>query len=276
MTRALGERKVQIVIDDTWHFWERASGQQGEHKPSRMDVTTEAGALFGSSPRRKDKELLLDTPPSTLASAPVWIMQHATQKNTTPTQLTGRTSIGARSPLPSPYFLSLYRRVVRLAQRCRSLLRSWPLAGVAQFADTLRRVPAFGGGNVNRTPLVDLFLSFTAGCHSAREHCRQQEVPVARIGTYTSTLYSGENQAPRTGRRERGWGHEQERGREREWKREQERRRECIREWERESRGGRGGRVEYVREGVTHSTIWAVRAKSIGRETWCPSELLAS
>ena len=55
----------------------------------------------------------------TLAPAPIWKMKHAMQETTSPTQSSGRkTSSGARSPLFSPSFLSLCRRMVRLAQTC--------------------------------------------------------------------------------------------------------------------------------------------------------------
>lgn len=60
LARSLRESKVQYVIEDTWPFQQRSSGQQVGHNPLRMDVTTEAGALFGSDPRLKDKALLLD------------------------------------------------------------------------------------------------------------------------------------------------------------------------------------------------------------------------
>ena len=57
---SLRESKVQIVIEDTWPFRQRAGGQQSGTNPLRMDVTTETGALFRGNPRLKDKALLLD------------------------------------------------------------------------------------------------------------------------------------------------------------------------------------------------------------------------
>ena len=60
LVRSLRERKVQCVVEDTWPFRERAGGQNGRLNPLRMDITTEAGALFDSYPRRKNKVLLLD------------------------------------------------------------------------------------------------------------------------------------------------------------------------------------------------------------------------
>ena len=60
LVRSLRETKVQFVVEDTWPFRERASGQNGKLNPLRMDVTTGAGARFDNPPRLKIKALLLD------------------------------------------------------------------------------------------------------------------------------------------------------------------------------------------------------------------------
>ena len=60
LARSLCERKVQFVVEDTWPFRERASGQNGRLNPLRMDTATEAGAFFDNHPRLKNKALLLD------------------------------------------------------------------------------------------------------------------------------------------------------------------------------------------------------------------------
>ena len=60
LAKSLRESKVQFVIEDTWPFRQVSSGEHIGRNPLRMDATTEAGALFGSNPRRKDKALLLD------------------------------------------------------------------------------------------------------------------------------------------------------------------------------------------------------------------------
>ena len=60
LVRSLRESKVQFVVEDTWPFRERASGQNGRLNPLRMDITTGAGALFDNHPRLKNKALLLD------------------------------------------------------------------------------------------------------------------------------------------------------------------------------------------------------------------------
>ena len=46
LARSLRESKVQCVVEDTWPFRERASRLNVRLNPLRMDITTEAGALF--------------------------------------------------------------------------------------------------------------------------------------------------------------------------------------------------------------------------------------
>ena len=60
LARSLRESKVQLVVEDTWPFRQRASEQNGRLNPLRIDITTEAGALFDNHPRLKNKVLLLD------------------------------------------------------------------------------------------------------------------------------------------------------------------------------------------------------------------------
>ena len=60
LARSLRESKVQFVVEDTWPFRQRTSEQNGRLNPLRMDITTEAGALFDNHPRLKNKALLLD------------------------------------------------------------------------------------------------------------------------------------------------------------------------------------------------------------------------
>ena len=60
LARSLSESKFQFVVEDAWPFRERASGQNGRLNPLRIDITTEAGALFDNHSRLKNKALLLD------------------------------------------------------------------------------------------------------------------------------------------------------------------------------------------------------------------------
>ena len=60
LARFFRESKVQFVVKDIWPFRQRASGQNGRLNPLRMDITTEAGALFDNHPRLNNKALLLD------------------------------------------------------------------------------------------------------------------------------------------------------------------------------------------------------------------------
>ena len=60
LSRSLRESKIQFVVKDTCLFRQRASEQNGRLNPLRIDITTEAGALFDNHPRLKNKALLLD------------------------------------------------------------------------------------------------------------------------------------------------------------------------------------------------------------------------
>ena len=60
LARSLCESKGQFVVEDTWPFRQRASEQNGRLNPLRMNITTEAGALFDNHPRLKNKALLLN------------------------------------------------------------------------------------------------------------------------------------------------------------------------------------------------------------------------
>ena len=60
LARSLRESKVQFVVEDTWPFRQRASEQNGSLNSLRMDITTEAGALFDNHPRLKNKALMID------------------------------------------------------------------------------------------------------------------------------------------------------------------------------------------------------------------------
>ena len=52
--------KIQFIVEHTWPFRERASGQNGRLNPLRMGITTEGGVLFDSHLRHKNKALQLD------------------------------------------------------------------------------------------------------------------------------------------------------------------------------------------------------------------------
>ena len=43
---SLRESKFQFIVEDTWPFQERASGENGRLNLLRMNITTEAGAIF--------------------------------------------------------------------------------------------------------------------------------------------------------------------------------------------------------------------------------------
>ena len=130
LTRSLRESKVQFVVEDTWPFGEGASGQNGRLNPLRMDITTEAGVLFDNHPRLKNKALLLDiTIVNPCAGSNLGNAARHVGKHLADAVERKKTSIGARSPLPTLCFLSLCRLVVRLARTCMPSSRSSPSDG---------------------------------------------------------------------------------------------------------------------------------------------------
>ena len=60
LARSLRKSSLQFVVEHTWPSRERASGQNFRLNHLRMNITTEAGALFDNHHRRKGKVLLLD------------------------------------------------------------------------------------------------------------------------------------------------------------------------------------------------------------------------
>ena len=132
LARSLRESKVQFVVEDTWPFRERASGQNGTLNPLRMNITTEAGALFDNHPRLNNKALLLDiTIVNPCAGSNLGIVARHVEKHLADAVERKKTNIGARSPLPTPSFLSLCRNVVRLAQTCMPSSWSLPSDGLS-------------------------------------------------------------------------------------------------------------------------------------------------
>ena len=131
LARSLRESKVQFVVEDTWPFRQRASEQNGRLNPLRMDITTEARALFDNHPRLKNKALLLDiTIANPCAGSNLGNAARHVGKHLADAVERKKTSIGARSPLPTLSFLSLCRHVVTtLTQTCMPSSRSSPSDG---------------------------------------------------------------------------------------------------------------------------------------------------
>ena len=127
LARSLRESKVQFVVEGTWTFRKKASGQNGRLNPLLllMDRITDGGVHSSTAtPNVRIRCFYSTLLSAILAPAPIYRMQRAMQENTSPTPSRGRkTSIGTRSPLPTPSFLSLCRRVVKLAQTCIPSLR---------------------------------------------------------------------------------------------------------------------------------------------------------
>ena len=118
LARSLRESKVQFVVEGIWSFLGKAGGQDGRLHPPQLEQTT-AVVVPPSAvvPFRSIRGLYSILPTSILVSAQIWITQNAMQKTPSPMQSNGRkTGFETRSLLRISSFLSLCRRVVRLAQ----------------------------------------------------------------------------------------------------------------------------------------------------------------
>ena len=93
LARSLRKSKVQFVIENTWAFRERASGQNGRLNDLRIDVTKEAGDSSTTTLGARKRRLYSALPLSILAPAPIWRMQHAMQENISPTQSSGKKQV---------------------------------------------------------------------------------------------------------------------------------------------------------------------------------------
>ena len=140
-------------------FRERASGQNGRLKPLHMDKTQRREHSSTATFDARIRRFYLTLPSLALAPAPIWRTQNAMEVSTSPTQSSVRkTRDTACSPLPTPSFLSLCRRVVRLAQTCMPSSRSSPSDGYrAKVGNTLQRVPVSGGEH-GSSPSSAVFL----------------------------------------------------------------------------------------------------------------------
>ena len=126
LARSLRESKVQTVVEDARSFRQKASERNGRLNPLRMDITKEAGTLFDSHPRLKNKALLLDITiinpcaGSNLGNAARHVGKHLADA-------VEREKNKYRGSFPATYsLLPLCRHVATLAQTCTPSSRSSP------------------------------------------------------------------------------------------------------------------------------------------------------
>ena len=167
LVRSLRESKVQFVVEDTWPFRQRASEENGRLNPLRMEITTEAGALFDNHPRHKNKALLLDITivnpcaGSNLGNAARHVGKYLADA-------VERKKNKYRGSFPATYSLQC-RHVVTLAQTCMPSPRSSPSDGYITGRRHAPMIPniwrkgqkwhVFGG---------DFLLFYSRHSHSAR------------------------------------------------------------------------------------------------------------
>ena len=223
LARSLRESKVQFVVEDTWPFRQRASEQNGRLNPLRMDITTEAGALFDSHPRLKNKALLLDITivnpcaGSSLGNAARHVGKHLDDA-------VERKKNKYRGSFPATYSLLplALSTCGDVAQTCMPSSRSSPSDGYS--TGRMQWVPTSGGRDRSSTSSAAILFCFTAGTlipHASPSletgggACEHPTAPFARPGVVTSAPYRGGNRIRGAGRSERGRGRDRSRGWER-------------------------------------------------------------
>ena len=229
LARSLHGSKVQFVVEDTWPFRERTSGQNGRLNPLRMDITTQAGALFDNHLRLNNKVLLLDITivnpcaGSNLRNAARHVKKHLADA-------VGRKKNKYRDSFPATY--SLLPLDMSTCSEVGS--RACPHQGAhhqtsrTQVGDTLQQVSTSGGREESSTSSAALLFCFTAGTfvphalpslQTGGVACEHPTARFARLGVCTHASFREDNRIRGMGRSERGWGRDRSRGRERRLKR---------------------------------------------------------
>ena len=226
LARSLRESKVQFVVEDTWSFLERASGQNCRLDPLRMDITTKAGALFDNHPRLKNKALLLDMTivnpcsGSNLGNAARHVGKHLADA-------VERKKNKYRGSFPATYSLlplamSTYDEV---GSNVHALIKELAIRRVEHRSETHSdQSQQLAERDGSSTSSAVIRFCFTAGTfipyvspslQTGGSTCEHPTAPFARSGVCTSAYYRGGNRVRGTGRSERGRGRDWDRGRER-------------------------------------------------------------
>ena len=179
LARSLRDSKVQLILEDTWLFRGRASGQNGRLNPLRMDMTTEAGAVFDNHPRLKNKVLLLNiTIVGSCASSNLENAGRHTGKH--PADAVERKKNKYRGSFPATY--SLLRLAMSTCTEVGSdvyaLIKELAIKRVVHRSEIYQKVPASGGGDgTSRSSCLRRRFAFVlqqALSFSTRHHlCRQ-------------------------------------------------------------------------------------------------------
>ena len=214
LARSLRESKVQFVVEDTWPFRQRATEENGRLNPLRMDITTEAGALFGNHPRHKNKALLLGITivnpcaGSNLGNAVRHVGKHLADA-------VERKKNKYQGSFPATYSLLPLAMSTcgDVGSDVHALIKELAIRRVQHRSETYSNDTS-GGRDRSSTSSAAIFFCFTAGTlipHASPSlqtgggACEHPTAPFARPGVGTSAWYRGDNRI-RAGRSERGRG----------------------------------------------------------------------
>ena len=226
LARSLRESKVQFVVEDTWPFRQRASEENGRLNPLRMDITTEAGALFDNHPRHKNKALLLDITivnpcaGSNLGNAVRHVGKHLADA-------VERKKNKYRGSFPATYSLLPLAMSTcgDVGSDVHALIKELAIRRVQHRSETYSNDSQHLAEGTEVARLRRRFsFCFTAGTlipHASPSlqtgggACEHPTAPFARPGVGTSGWYRGDNRIRGAGRSERGRGRDWTRGWER-------------------------------------------------------------
>ena len=226
LVRYLRESKVQFVVEDTWPFRQKASEQNGRPNPLRMDIATEAGALFDNHPRLKNKAILLD----------ITIVNPCTVSNLgNAARHVGKHLADAVEWKKNKYrgsFRATYSLLPLAMPTCgdvgsdvHALIKELAIRRVQHRSETYSNESQHLAEGTEVARLRRRFsFCFTAGTlipHASPSlqtgggACEHSTAPFARPGVGTSASYRGGNRIRGAGRSKRGRGRDWSRGWER-------------------------------------------------------------
>ena len=219
---SLRESKVQFVVEDTWLFRQRASEENGRLNPLRMDITTDAGALFDNHPRLKNKALLLDITivnpcaGSNLENAARHVGKHLADA-------VERKKNKYRGSFPATYYLLPLAMWTRgdVGSDVHALTKELTTRRVQQRSETHSNESQHlaEGTEVARLRRRSLFF-YSRHSHSARAtisadrgwRLRAPDIPIRKARGLYRRIVPGGNRVRGTGRSERGPGRDWSRG----------------------------------------------------------------
>ena len=223
LARSLCESKIQFVVEDAWPFRQRASEENGRLNPLRMDITTEAGALFDNHPRLKNKALLLDiTIVNPCAGSNLGNAARHVGKHLADAVERKKNKYRGSFPATNSLLPLAMSKCGDVGSDVHTLIKELAIRRVQHRLETYSNESQHlaEGTEVARLRrrfsfVLNRALSFRTRHHLCKQGVVLTTAPFARPGVCTSSSYRGGNRVRGAGRSERGRGRDWSRGWER-------------------------------------------------------------